>query len=288
MIWLDGKGTAAQWRAEIAHKVQDLPRRPGLAVILVGDDPASRTYVNGKRRDCETCGLYSEEYTLPAETAEGELLDLISVLNTREDIDGILVQLPLPSHLSAGRLLAAISPEKDVDGLHPVNMGKLLLGDPTGFTPCTPLGVLRLLEAYSIPLAGKDCVMVGRSSIVGKPLAALLTRQDATVTLCHSQTANLVQKTATADILLSAVGKMNFITEEMVKPGAVLVDISINRDEAGKLHGDARQEALAKASYATPVPGGVGPMTRAALMWNTYLSAYRRFPTGPRPGGGPV
>ncbi len=276
MIWLDGKETAAQWKAEIACKVQSLPRKPGLAVILVGDDPASRTYVNGKRRDCEACGLYSEEYTLPTETAEGDLLDLIAVLNAREDIDGILVQLPLPSHLPAGRLLASIVPEKDVDGLHPVNMGKLLLGDPTGFTPCTPLGVLRLLEAYAIPLAGKDCVMVGRSSIVGKPLAALLTRENATVTLCHSRTVDLAQKTATADVLLSAVGKMNFISEEMVKPGAVLVDISINRDDMGKLHGDACPEALAKASYATPVPGGVGPMTRAALMWNTYLSACRR------------
>lgn len=276
MIWLNGKETAAQWKAEIANKVQGLPRRPGLAVLLVGDDPASRTYVNGKRRDCETCGLYSEEYTFPAQTAEGDLLDLISVLNAREDVDGILVQLPLPSHLSAGRLLGAIMPEKDVDGLHPVNMGKLLLGDPTGFTPCTPLGVLRLLQAYSIPLAGKDCVMVGRSSIVGKPLAALLTRENATVTLCHSQTADLAQKTATADVVLSAVGKMHFISEEMVKPGAVLVDISINRDEMGKLHGDACPSALEKASYATPVPGGIGPMTRAALMWNTYLSACRR------------
>lgn len=276
MIWLDGKMTAARWKTEIACKVDRLPRKPGLAVILVGDDPASRTYVSGKRRDCEVCGLYSEEYALPNETEEDSLLDLIALLNAREDIDGILVQLPLPPHLSPGRLVAAISPEKDVDGLHPTNIGKLLLGDPTGFTPCTPLGVLRLLETYSIPLAGKDCVVVGRSAIVGKPLAALLTRQDATVTICHSKTVGLAQKTATADILLSAVGKRNFLTDEMVKPGAVVVDISINRDEMGKLHGDACQSALEKASYATPVPGGVGPMTRAALMWNTYLSACRR------------
>lgn len=277
MTILDGKALAAKIKSSIACKVKDLPRRPGLAVLLVGDDPASRTYVNGKRRDCEACGLYSEEYALPAETPAGELAALIEELNARREIDGILLQLPLPGGLEARALLEAIRPDKDVDGLSEASLGKLLSGDGGGFTPCTPLGVMMLLEEYGIDPAGRDCVMVGRSAIVGKPMAALLTARDATVTLCHSKTVELAKKCAGADILLSAVGKMDFISEDMVKPGAVVVDISINRDEAGRLHGDLTRSAAARAGWLTPVPGGVGPMTRAALMVNTYAAACRHL-----------
>lgn len=278
MILMDGKALAAKRKSELRAKVGRLPRRPGLAVILVGDDPASRTYVNGKRRDCEECGFYSEEYTMPAGTAQGDILALIGALNDREDIDGILVQLPLPKGLDSRALLDAIRPDKDVDCFHPVNVGKLFSGQEGGFVPCTPAGVMDLLHEYGISPRGKHCVVLGRSNIVGKPMAALLLAEDGTVTICHSATPDLAEKCATADILVSAVGKTGLVTGDMVKKGAVVVDVAMNRNAEGKLCGDIEVESVAtKASYLTPVPGGVGPMTRAGLMDNTYRAACRHL-----------
>lgn len=274
MTLLDGKALAAKRKGILRERAEKLPRRPGLAVVLVGDDPASRTYVTAKRRDCEECGFYSEEYALPAQTGQGEILALIDRLNHQENIDGILVQLPLPDGLEERMLLEAIAPDKDVDGFHPVNVGRLFSGQPGGFVPCTPGGVMALLHEYHIDPRGKNCVVLGRSNIVGKPMAALLLREDATVTICHSKTVNLAEKCAGADILVSAVGKVGLVTGEMIKPGAVVVDVAMNRNEQGKLCGDVVAEAAhARASYFTPVPGGVGPMTRAMLMENTYLAA---------------
>lgn len=278
MILLDGKALAAKRKSELFEKVKKLPRKPGLAVVLVGDDPASRTYVTSKRRDCEECGYYSEEYALPAQTSQSELMELIGQLNAREEIDGILVQLPLPRGLDERALLEAISPEKDVDGFHPVNVGRLFSGQPGGFVPCTPGGVMELLHEYRIDPRGKNCVVLGRSNIVGKPMAALLLREDGTVTICHSKTPDLAEKCATADILVSAVGKTGLVTGDMVKEGAVVVDVAMNRNAQGKLCGDVEMETVGpKASYLTPVPGGVGPMTRAMLMENTYLAALRHL-----------
>lgn len=278
MILLDGKALAAKRKSELFERVKKLPRKPGLAVVLVGDDPASRTYVTSKRRDCEECGYYSEEYALPAQTSQGELMELIGQLNAREEIDGILVQLPLPRGLDERALLEAISPEKDVDGFHPVNVGRLFSGQPGGFVPCTPGGVMELLHEYRIDPRGKNCVVLGRSNIVGKPMAALLLREDGTVTICHSKTPDLAEKCATADILVSAVGKTGLVTGDMVKEGAVVVDVAMNRNAQGKLCGDVEMETVGpKASYLTPVPGGVGPMTRAMLMENTYLAALRHL-----------
>lgn len=274
MTTLDGKALAAKIKAQLAEKVKDLPRKPGLAVILVGDDPASRTYVNGKRRDCEACGFLSEEYALPATTTQAELLDLIAALNARADVDGILVQLPLPEGLDEVALLEAIAPDKDVDCFHPVNVGRLYTGQKGGFVPCTPGGVMELLHEYGISPAGKTCVVLGRSNIVGKPMAMLLLAENGTVTVCHSKTPNLAEKCATADILVSAVGKTGLVTGDMVKEGAVVVDVAMNRDAQGKLCGDVDVESVApRAGYLTPVPGGVGPMTRAMLMVNTYRAA---------------
>lgn len=271
---LDGKALAAKRKAELARKVEKLSRKPGLAVILVGDDPASRVYVTSKRRDCQECGYYSEEYTLPAETPEEDLLELIQVLNGRPDIDGILVQLPLPRHMDEKKVLLAIEPDKDVDGFHPMNVGKLMTGEE-GFLPCTPAGVMELLAEHGVDPAGKHCVVVGRSNIVGKPMAMLLLRKDATVTICHSKTPDLPQVCRRADILVAAVGKTGLITPDMVKEGAVVVDVAMNRDDAGKLCGDCNREVYEKSSAFTPVPGGVGPMTRAVLMENTFLAAVR-------------
>lgn len=274
MTTLDGKALAAKIKAQLAEKVKALPRKPGLAVILVGDDPASRTYVNGKRRDCEACGFYSEEYALPAATTQAELLDLIAALNARADVDGILVQLPLPEGLDEVALLEAIAPDKDVDCFHPVNVGRLYTGQKGGFVPCTPGGVMELLHEYGISPAGKTCVVLGRSNIVGKPMAMLLLAENGTVTICHSKTPNLAEKCATADILVSAVGKTGLVTGDMVKEGAVVVDVAMNRDAQDKLCGDVDVASVGdKAAYLTPVPGGVGPMTRAMLMVNTYRAA---------------
>lgn len=273
MVLMEGTTLAAKRKAELAEKVKRLPRKPGLAVILVGDDPASRSYVTGKRKDCAQCDFYSEEYVLPAETTEENILSLIDVLNERENIDGILVQLPLPGHLDARPIVERIRPDKDVDGLHPMNLGRLLIGDPAGFVSCTPLGILELLKEYQVPLKGKDCVIIGRSGIVGRPLNPLLIDQDVTVTTCHTKTQNLAEKIAAADIVVSAAGKRDFLTGDMIKPGACVIDVSINRDESGKLHGDSDDTVAEKAGYFTPVPGGVGPMTRCALMLNTYRAA---------------
>ena len=270
---LDGKKLAAKCKQSVAEQVSAMTCKPGLAVVLVGDDPASRVYVNSKRKDCAECGIYSEEYALPADTPEEDLLELIEVLNNRADIDGILVQLPLPKAMNEKRILLAIRPEKDVDAFHPVNVGRLMMGD-SGFQPCTPAGVIRMLDEYGIDPKGKRCVVVGRSNIVGKPMAMLMLHRHATVTICHSRTQELEQVCREADILISAVGQRGLITEDMVRPGAVVVDVAMNRDENGKLCGDVVFEAVAgKASYITPVPGGVGPMTRAMLMENTLRAA---------------
>lgn len=281
MILMEGTKLAAARKAELAEKVKALPRRPGLAVILVGDDPASRSYVTGKRKDCAQCDFYSEEYVLPAETTAENILSLIDVLNERENIDGILLQLPLPKHLDHRPIVERIRPDKDVDGLHPMNLGRLLLGDPTGFVSCTPLGILELLKEYNVPMDGKDCVILGRSNIVGRPLNPLLIDQNVTVTTCHTATRDLAKKIATADIVVSAVGKRNFLTGDMIKPGACVIDVSINRDDNGKLHGDSDETVAARAGYFTPVPGGVGPMTRCALMLNTYRSACQHLGLSP-------
>lgn len=276
MTKLDGKALAAKVKERVRKEAATLPRRPGLAVVLVGNDPASRVYVTSKRKDCEECGFYSEEYALLENTSQKELLELVETLNGREDIDGILVQLPLPKHLDEEAVIQAIAPGKDVDGFHPMNAGNLLIGRP-GFLPCTPAGVMDLLEEYGIDPAGKRAVVVGRSNIVGKPMALLLLRRDATVTVCHSRTPDLAEYCRQADILVAAVGRCGLITADMVKTGAVVVDVAMNRDENGKLCGDVDFTAVAeKASYLTPVPGGVGPMTRAALMENTLLAARKR------------
>lgn len=276
MTLLDGKALAAKVKEEVRVQAALLPRKPGLAVILVGNDPASRVYVTSKRKDCEACDIYSEEYALLESTTQEELLELVEELNGRADIDGILVQLPLPGHLDEAAVLEAIAPEKDVDGFHPVNAGNLLIGRP-GFLPCTPAGVMEMLDEYHIDLAGKRAVVVGRSNIVGKPMALLLLRRDATVTLCHSKTHELGEICRQADILVSAVGHRGIITGEMVKEGAAVVDVAMNRDEEGKLCGDVEfAGASEKAAWITPVPGGVGPMTRAMLMKNTLLAAQKR------------
>lgn len=269
---LDGKALAAKVKERIACEAKELSGKPGLAVILVGDNPASRVYVNSKRKDCEECGFYSEEYTLPTAAQPEQLLDLIEVLNGRADIDGILVQLPLPPQFDEKAVLMAIDPAKDVDCFHPVNVGRLMTGDAC-FLPCTPAGVMALLEEGGVDPAGKHCVVLGRSNIVGKPQAMLLLQKDATVTICHSRTPNLAEECRRADILVSAVGRTGLVTPDMVKEGAVIVDVAMNRDENGKLCGDCCRETYEKSSSFTPVPGGVGPMTRAMLMENTLRAA---------------
>ena len=270
---IDGKALAAQVKSRCAAGAQGLARRPGLAVILVGDDPASRVYVSGKERDCAECGFLSFEHKLPADTTEQELLTLIDRLNGDGAVDGILVQLPLPSHLNEEKVLNAIAPDKDVDCFHPVNVGKMVTGQPV-FLPCTPAGVMEMLRAYEIPVAGRHCVVLGRSNIVGKPMATLLLAQSGTVTICHSKTPNLAAFTRQADILVSAVGRTGLVRADMVKEGAVVIDVAMNRNAEGKLCGDVDFAAVEKkASYITPVPGGVGPMTRAMLMENLLTAA---------------
>ena len=239
----------------------------------MGDDPASRVYVNNKKKACADLGIYSEEYALAAETTEKELLDLIDTLNKKNDISGILVQLPLPKHINEKTVLDAIDPKKDVDAFHPVNVGKIMVGD-FDFVPCTPAGVMELIKESGIDVAGKDCVVVGRSNIVGKPQAMLLLHKNGTVTICHSKTADLAEKTRNADILVAAVGIPNFIKGDMIKPGAVVIDVGINRVADKKLVGDVDFEEAEKVAGAiTPVPGGVGPMTIAMLMRNTLKAA---------------
>ena len=272
-VKIDGTALAAKVKAQVREEAASLRRRPGLAVILVGDNPASRVYVNSKRRDCEECGFYSEEYALLSSATREELLELIDVLNHREDIDGILVQLPLPEGFNEEEVLLAIRPDKDVDCFHPYNVGKLTIGEPV-FQPCTPGGIMEMLKEYGIDPAGKRCVVLGRSNIVGKPMAMLLLHANGTVVICHSRTPDMKELAASADILVSAVGKVGLVTADMVKDGAVVIDVAMNRNEAGKLCGDVcYDEAAEKASFITPVPGGVGPMTRAMLMKNTLTAA---------------
>lgn len=270
---IDGKALAAKCKARIKGEVEALSKRPGLAVIIVGDNPASRIYVNHKKKDCEECGIYSEEYALPAEAGQDALMEVIRTLNAREDIDGILCQLPLPEQFDEKAVLEAIDPGKDVDCFHPYNVGKLMIGEPV-FLPCTPAGVMEMLDEYGIDPKGKHCVVVGRSNIVGKPQAMLLLHRHATVTICHSRTPDLGAVTRQADILVAAVGKRDLITADMVKEGAVVIDVAMNKKEDGKLCGDvAYAEVAEKASYITPVPGGCGPMTRVMLLQNTLTAA---------------
>ena len=270
---MDGKALAKKVKEEVRAAAARMERRPGLAVILVGDDPASQVYADGKKRDCAQCGIYSEEYILPAETGQEELMLLIETLNGRSDIDGILIQLPLPAHLNERAVLSVVRPDKDVDCFHPFNVGELMIGEK-GFYPCTPASVMRLLAEYGVELSGKSCVIVGRSNIVGKPLAMLMLRENATVTICHTKTEYLKKECSRADILISAAGQAGLITGDMVKEGAVVVDVAVNRRADGTLCGDVVfEEAAGRASYITPVPGGVGPLTRAMLMKNTLYAA---------------
>ncbi|MDO4748553.1 MAG: bifunctional methylenetetrahydrofolate dehydrogenase/methenyltetrahydrofolate cyclohydrolase FolD, partial [Eubacteriales bacterium] len=240
-----------------------------LAVIIVGDDPASRVYVNNKKKACEYVGFKSLEYALPADTTQEQLMALVDELNSREDVNGILCQLPLPKHLEEKAVIEAISPKKDVDAFHAVNVGKIMIGE-YDFLPCTPAGVMEMLSYYDIDVTGKNCVVIGRSNIVGKPMGMLLLHKNGTVTITHSRTVDLKNVTNKADVLVAAIGKAKFVTEDMVKDGAVVIDVGMNRDENGKLCGDVDFDNVApKCSYITPVPGGVGPMTIAVLMKNT-------------------
>jgi methylenetetrahydrofolate dehydrogenase (NADP+)/methenyltetrahydrofolate cyclohydrolase len=273
---IDGKSLAAQVRASLREKVAALAARrtrPGLAAILVGDDPASQVYVRNKTRACEETGIRSEQHHLPADAPEKALLERIRALNADPAVHGILVQLPLPKQIDAERVLAAVSPAKDVDGFHAQNLGALVQGRP-GFVPGTPAGILRLLEHARVPLAGSRAVIVGRSTIVGKPLALLLLQKDATVTICHSKTKDLAATTRQADILVAAVGRARLVTADMVKPGACVIDVGVNRLADNKIAGDVDFGAVKEVAGAiTPVPGGVGPMTVAMLLVNTVLAA---------------
>lgn len=274
---IDGKAVSAAVKDEVKEQVAALKKDGGvpcLAVVLVGDDPASKVYVRNKKRACEYCGIKSLEYILDKAASEQQLLDLIDVLNNEPTVHGILVQLPLPPHINEQNIINAISEHKDVDAFHPANVGRLMTGNPD-FLPCTPAGVMEMLKKYNIETAGKDCVIIGRSNIVGKPMAMLMLMANSTVTVCHSKTKNLKEKCLSADILIAAIGKPKFVTADMVKDGAVVIDVGINRTEDGKLCGDVDfDEVSKKASYITPVPGGVGPMTIATLMKNT-LTAYK-------------
>ena len=274
-VLINGKALAAKVKARVREETATLARKPGLAVILVGENPASKVYVAGKEKDCAECGIVSFPYKLPAETTREELLALIAQLNANDEVDGILVQLPLPGHLDEREVINAIAPDKDVDCFHPVNVGKMSIGEPA-FLPCTPAGCMEMLKEYGINVRGKRCVVLGRSNIVGKPMGMLLTAADGTVTTCHSRTVELKKICAEAEILVSAIGKTRFVTADMVKEGAVVIDVAMNRDENGKLCGDVDFDAVApKCSYITPVPGGVGPMTRAMLMENLLTAAKR-------------
>ena len=273
---IDGKAVSAAVRAGAKQEVEALKAQgiqPGLAVVIVGDDPASRVYVNNKKKACAEIGIHSEEYALPKETTQEELLDLVRRLNDKKDINGILVQLPLPKGLDEKEVIETISPLKDVDAFHPQNVGRIMIGD-YHFLPCTPAGVMELLKSADVEICGRDCVVIGRSNIVGKPMAMLLLHQSGTVTICHSKTQNLKEVCRRADILVAAVGIPKFVTADMVKPGAVVIDVGMDRDENGKLCGDVDfQNVEPIASAITPVPGGVGPMTIAMLMKNTIRAA---------------
>ncbi len=271
---IDGKAISAKVKEEVKAEVARDGLNVGLAVVIVGGDPASRVYVNNKKKACEFCGIKSFEYALPEETTEKELLDLVDTLNADKNVNGILVQLPLPKHLDEKKVIERISPLKDVDAFHEQNVGKIMIGN-YAFLPCTPAGCMELIHSTGTTVAGKECVVIGRSNIVGKPMAMLLLHENGTVTVCHSKTKNLAEVCRRADILVAAVGRPNFVTADMVKPGAVVIDVGINRLETGKLCGDVKfDEVSEKAGCITPVPGGVGPMTIAMLMKNT-VTAWR-------------
>lgn len=278
MKLIDGKAISAAVKQAVADEVKTFAgRAPALAVIIVGDNPASRVYVNNKKKACELCGFTSVEKAMPEDTTQAELLAVIDELNRDEGIDGILCQLPLPSQIDEDVIVAAISPDKDVDGFHPVTVGRLYMGLDC-FKPCTPAGIMEMLKYEGIEVSGKNCVVIGRSNIVGKPVAQLLLAENGTVTICHSRTKNLTEITKKADILVAAVGRPNFVTADMVGEGAVVIDVGINRMGDGKLCGDVDFENVApKCSAITPVPGGVGPMTIAMLMKNTIKSYKKRM-----------
>jgi len=273
---IDGKVVSTMLKEKVAQQSAELEKqgiKPKLVVVIVGDDPASRTYVNNKKKDCEEVGFESVEYALSGDTTQQELLELIEKLNLDKRVNGILCQLPLPKQIDEEAVIAAISPLKDVDAFHAENVGHIMIGDYT-FLPCTPAGVMELLKSENIEIQGKNCVVIGRSNIVGKPMSMLLLQKNGTVTICHSKTQNLKEITRNADILVVAIGIAKFLTADMVKPGAVVIDVGMDRDENGKLCGDVDFESVKDvASYITPVPGGVGPMTRAVLMKNTLMAA---------------
>lgn len=274
-IKMDGKALSAKVRGSILAETEKLKARgvtPGLAVIIVGEDPASQIYVRNKEKACEECGFYSEKYALPAETSQEQLIGLIEQLNASPAVSGILCQMPVPVHISEEAVIAAIDPKKDVDAFHPVNVGKIMIGD-FDFLPCTPAGVMELLDEYSIDPKGKDCVVIGRSNIVGKPMSMLLLHRHGTVTITHSRTQNLAEVCRRADILVAAIGKAAFVTPDMVKQGATVIDVGMNRNAEGKVCGDVDPAVMEKAGYMTPVPGGVGPMTITMLMKNTLKAA---------------
>lgn len=277
---LDGKAVSRRIKDELALEVKEMKGKganPGLAVVIVGNDPASRVYVNSKKKACEEIGIKSEEYALPEETTEAELLELVDKLNHKDDINGILVQLPLPSHIDEEKIINAIVPQKDVDAFHPVNVGKIMIGN-YDFLPCTPAGVMELIKESGIDVAGKECVVIGRSNIVGKPQAMMLLHKNGTVTICHSRTKNLPEKVKNADIVVAAVGVPKMVKGDWIKEGAVVIDVGMNRLENGKLAGDVDfDECKKKASAITPVPGGVGPMTIAMLMKNTVKAAKLKY-----------
>lgn len=269
---IDGKAVSAEVKAKIREEIERDKLEVGLAVIIVGNDQASRVYVNNKKKACEVCGIKSYEYALPEDTTEQELLELVNTLNNDGKVNGILCQLPLPKHLNEEHVIESISPLKDVDAFHAVNVGKIMIGN-YAFLPCTPAGVMELIHSTGTEVSGKECVVIGRSNIVGKPMAMLLLHENATVTICHSRTKNLAEVCRRADILVSAVGRADFVTADMVKDGAVVIDVGMNRNAENKLCGDVKYDEVApKCSYITPVPGGVGPMTIAMLMKNTLMA----------------
>lgn len=276
---IDGKEVSAYIKNQVKEEVSALKEKgiePALAVIIVGNDPASRVYVNNKKKACEFTGIRSVEYALPEETTQQELLKIIDELNLDKSINGILCQLPVPKHIDEKAVIETISPQKDVDVFSAVNVGKMWQGD-YDMASCTPMGVMELLKYYNIDVCGKNCVIIGRSNIVGKPMASLLLEKSATVTICHSKTENLKEITSKADVIVAAVGRAKFVTADMVKDGAVVIDVGINRNEEGKLCGDVDFEAVKeKAAYITPVPGGCGPMTIAVLMKNTLLASKKQ------------
>ncbi len=273
---IDGKKVSARVKSEVREEAAALGQKGisvGLAVVIVGDNPASRVYVNNKKKACAEVGFESYEYALPAETTQDELLALVKKLNDDKKVNGILVQLPLPKHIDENAIINAISPDKDVDAFHPTNVGHIMIGD-FSFLPCTPAGVMELIAETGIDVCGKNCVVIGRSNIVGKPMAMLLLHKNGTVTMTHSRTKDLASVTSQADILVAAVGKAGFVTADMIKPGAVVIDVGMNKNADGKLCGDVDFDGCCeKAGYITPVPGGVGPMTIAMLMRNTLTAA---------------